>query len=88
MRLVGERLRPDFRNRHCRRDGFGIDREADDRRFALCVTGVTLSSAIVAYGFAKIRFRGRGALFAIMLGTMMVPFPVIMVPLFCIFRLF
>ncbi len=53
---------------------------------ALCVAGVTLSSAIVAYGFAKIRFRGRGALFAIMLGTMMVPFPVIMVPLFCIFR--
>ena len=52
----------------------------------LSVAGITLSSAISAYGFAKIRFRGRGALFAIMLGPMMVPFPVLMVPLFTIFR--
>jgi len=52
---------------------------------ALAVAGTTLSSAVVAYGFAKIRFRGRGVLFAIMLSTMMVPFPVIMVPLFSIF---
>jgi multiple sugar transport system permease protein len=52
----------------------------------LTVTGTTLSSAIVAYGFAKIQFRGRGALFGIMLSTMMIPFPVTMVPLFAIFR--
>jgi multiple sugar transport system permease protein len=52
---------------------------------ALAVIGTTLSSAVVAYGFAKIRFRGRGVLFAIMLSTMMIPFPVIMVPLFSIF---
>jgi multiple sugar transport system permease protein len=51
----------------------------------LAVVGTTLSSAIVAYGFAKIRFRGRGALFALMLSTMMIPFPVLMVPLFSIF---
>src|SRR4051812_41773358 len=30
---------------------------------ALAVTGTTLSSALVAYGFAKVRFRGRGVLF-------------------------
>src|SRR5688572_20243397 len=37
----------------------------------LGVAGTTLSSAIVAYGFAKIRFVGRGLLFALMLSTMM-----------------
>ena len=52
----------------------------------LTVTGTTISSAIVAYGFAKIQFRGRGVLFVIMLSTMMIPFPVTMVPLFSIFR--
>lgn len=54
---------------------------------ALSVIGTTLSSAIVAYGFAKVRFRGRGVLFALMLSTMMIPFPVLMVPLFSIFLL-
>ncbi len=52
----------------------------------LCVVGMTLSSAFVAYGFAKINFRGRGVLFAIMLATMMIPFPVTMVSMFAIFR--
>jgi multiple sugar transport system permease protein len=52
----------------------------------LSITGTTISSAIVAYGFAKIRFRGRGILFGIMLATMMVPFPVTMVSLFSLFR--
>jgi multiple sugar transport system permease protein len=52
----------------------------------LTVTGTTLSSALVAYGFAKVHFKGRGALFAIMLSTMMIPFPVTMVSLFSIFR--
>lgn len=53
---------------------------------ALAVIGTTLSSAIVAYGFAKIPFKGRGVLFAVMLSTMMIPFPVLMVSLFSIFR--
>jgi multiple sugar transport system permease protein len=52
----------------------------------LTVLGTTLSSALVAYGFAKIRFSGRGVLFAVMLATMMIPFPVTMVSLFAIFR--
>jgi multiple sugar transport system permease protein len=52
---------------------------------AMAVIGTTLSSAVVAYGFAKIRFPGRGFLFAVMLSTMMIPFPVTMVPLFSIF---
>jgi multiple sugar transport system permease protein len=53
---------------------------------ALTVTGVTFSSSVVAYGFSRIRFRGRGVLFAMMLSTMMVPFPVTMVSLYSIFR--
>jgi len=53
---------------------------------ALTVAGTTLSSAIVAYGFAKIKFRGRGTLFVLMLSTMMIPFPVMMLPLFIVFR--
>jgi multiple sugar transport system permease protein len=54
----------------------------------LTVIGTTLSSAVVAYGFAKIQFRGRGVLFIIMLATIMIPFPVTMVSLFRIFRWF
>jgi multiple sugar transport system permease protein len=53
---------------------------------ALSVLGTMISSSLVAYGFAKIRFRGRGVLFAIMLSTMMIPFPVTMVSLFSLFR--
>jgi multiple sugar transport system permease protein len=52
----------------------------------LAVAGTTLSSAVVAYGFARIPFRGRGPIFAVMLATMMIPFPVVMVPLFGLFR--
>ena len=52
----------------------------------MSVLGTTISSSLVAYGFARIRFKGRGVLFAIMLSTMMIPFPVTMVSLFGIFR--
>lgn len=52
----------------------------------LSVLGTVVSSSLVAYGFAKIDFKGRGVLFAIMLSTMMIPFPVLMVSLFSIYR--
>src|SRR5438105_4528166 len=52
----------------------------------LCVIGTLISSSLVAYGFAKIDFRGRSLLFGLMLATMMIPFPVLMVSLFSIFR--
>jgi multiple sugar transport system permease protein len=54
----------------------------------LSVAGTVISSAIVAYGFAKIPFRGSGVLFGIMLATIMIPFPVTMVSLFRVFRWF
>ncbi|GJM18499.1 MAG: hypothetical protein DHS20C14_07120 [Phycisphaeraceae bacterium] len=52
----------------------------------LSIVGMVLSSALVAYGFARVKWRGRGAVFTLVLATMMIPFPVIMGPLFVIFR--
>lgn len=47
---------------------------------------VTISSAMVAYGFSRLRWPGREILFALCLGTIMIPFQVIMVPLFITFK--
>jgi multiple sugar transport system permease protein len=55
---------------------------------ALGVAGMTLSSAVVAYGLSRIQWRGRNAVFFLVLATMMIPFPVLMVPLYLIFREF
>jgi multiple sugar transport system permease protein len=56
-------------------------------KYALPITiGTVLSSAIVAYGFGRVKWRWRNVFFAICLSTMMVPFQVTMVPLFVIFR--
>lgn len=43
---------------------------------------VTLSSALVAFGFAWFRFPGRDLLFGLVLGTMMLPGAVTMVPVY------
>ena len=51
----------------------------------LAVAGTVISNAIVAYAFARLRWPGRDIAFAITLSTMMVPFPVLMVPLFDLF---
>ncbi|MFH1747192.1 MAG: carbohydrate ABC transporter permease [Planctomycetota bacterium] len=52
----------------------------------LSLVGMVLSSAIAAYGFARIKFPGRGVMFGVCLATMMIPFPVIMVPAYMIFK--
>ena len=52
----------------------------------LGVVGTVFSNAIIAYGFARLRWRGRDAFFALTLATMMVPFPVLMVPLYGVFK--
>jgi len=52
----------------------------------LVVSGAVLSNAVVAYAFARLRWPGRDIAFGITLATMMVPFPVLMVPLFGLFR--
>lgn len=52
----------------------------------LSVLGMTLSSAVVAYGLSRIEWRGRRLVFLSVLVTMMIPFPVLMAPLYVIFR--
>ncbi len=52
----------------------------------LGVTGTVLSSALVAYGLSRVTWKGRESLFNITLATMMVPFPVLMIPLYSVFR--
>lgn len=49
------------------------------------VVGVCLSSAIAAYAFARISFRGRGAWFALMIGTLLLPFHVVIIPQYIVF---
>ncbi len=56
-------------------------------RYAVPATiGTVLSNAVVAYGFSRVRWRGRDLLFSICLMTMMIPGQVTMVPVFIIFR--
>lgn len=52
----------------------------------LGVIGAVFSNALVAYGLARIPWRGREKFFAVTLATMMVPFPVLMVPLYGVFK--
>jgi multiple sugar transport system permease protein len=60
---------------------------ATSLRNTLTVTGIgmigdLLSCTLVAYGFARFRFPGRDLLFMVLLGTLMLPFAVTMVPLY------
>lgn len=52
----------------------------------LSVPGMVLSSAAAAFGFSRIRWKGRDQVFFFVLITMMIPFPVLMAPLYVIFR--
>ena len=52
----------------------------------MSVIGTVLSSSLVAYGFARMRWPGRDWLFGLVLATMMLPDAVTMMPRFLIFR--
>jgi multiple sugar transport system permease protein len=43
---------------------------------------VLFFSSLAGFGFAKYNFRGRGLLFALLLGSTMIPFQLILIPLF------
>lgn len=49
------------------------------------VLGTTISSAVVAYPFARMRFRGSNVLFTILILTMLMPWQGLMVPQFILF---
>ena len=52
----------------------------------LTVSGTVTSCALVAYAFARLRWPGRDQLFFATLATMMIPFPVLMVPIYSMYR--
>ena len=52
----------------------------------MTVTGTVFSSALAAYGFSRIEWKGRDKVFLVLLATMMIPYPVIMVPIFSLFK--
>ncbi len=52
----------------------------------LATVAVTVTSAMVAWGFSYFRFRGRNALFGVVLATMMLPGAVTMIPTFLIWN--
>jgi multiple sugar transport system permease protein len=50
------------------------------------VTGNLISCSLVAYGFARLRARGRDVLFILLLATLMIPREVTIVPRFLLFK--
>ena len=52
----------------------------------LVILGTVLSSSLVAFSFARLRWPGRDAMFVILIATMMIPPAVTMLPVFLIFR--
>ncbi|MGI6207479.1 MAG: carbohydrate ABC transporter permease [Anaerolineae bacterium] len=51
----------------------------------LSTIGQLITNSLVAFGFARLRFRGRNLLFLLVLSTMMLPEQVTLIPLFAIF---
>ncbi|MBN2089232.1 carbohydrate ABC transporter permease [candidate division KSB1 bacterium] len=51
----------------------------------LVILGTVISSALVAYGFSRLRFWGRNKLFALCLATMLLPGQVTIIPLYVLF---
>jgi ABC-type glycerol-3-phosphate transport system permease component len=48
--------------------------------------GTLLACSLAAYAFARLRFPGRELIFAILLGTMMIPGQVLLLPLFILYK--
>jgi multiple sugar transport system permease protein len=52
----------------------------------VCAGGLTATASMAGYAFAKLRFRGRNVLFAILLLALMIPVQVTIVPLFILMQ--
>ncbi|MFE7036377.1 carbohydrate ABC transporter permease [Streptomyces sp. NPDC057621] len=50
------------------------------------VVGNVMACAVTAYAFARLRFRGRGVYFGLMIGTLMLPAHVVLIPQYIIFQ--
>jgi multiple sugar transport system permease protein len=51
-----------------------------------CVLGNLVLCSLAGYAFARLRFFGRDVLFVLLLATLMIPFQVVMIPIFLIMR--
>lgn len=51
----------------------------------LSTIGIVLSCSLVAYAFARLRWWGRNFWFIVTLATLMIPYPVTMIPLYLLF---
>ena len=52
----------------------------------LSTLGVIITSSMVAYAFARLRFRGRDRLFVVLISTMMLPAIVTMIPTYILYK--
>ncbi len=52
---------------------------------AMSILGIVISCPLVAYSFSRIKWPGRNLLFFVLLGTIMLPYQVTMIPLFVFF---
>lgn len=50
------------------------------------VVGMLLSCTITAYALGRMRFRGRGVMFAAMIATLLLPFHVMLIPQYIVFQ--
>jgi multiple sugar transport system permease protein len=50
------------------------------------MTGVLLTSSLAGYGFARMRFPGRDTIFMVLLSALMLPYAVIMIPQYIMFK--
>lgn len=51
------------------------------------ILGAVFSTSLVAFGFARLRFPGRDALFLLLIATLMIPYQVTLIPTFILFKL-
>ncbi|MGP3982392.1 carbohydrate ABC transporter permease [Streptomyces sp. KR80] len=50
------------------------------------VVGIVVSSSLTAYAFARIRFAGRNLMFTLMIGTLLLPYHVVLIPQYVLFQ--
>ncbi|MFF3416685.1 carbohydrate ABC transporter permease [Streptomyces sp. NPDC002698] len=50
------------------------------------VAGILISCSLTAYAFARIRFAGRNVLFSLMIGTLLLPYHVLLIPQYVMFQ--
>ncbi len=51
----------------------------------LCVVGNLAACSLTAFAFARLEFKGKGLWFALMLGTLMLPYQVTLIPQYVLF---